>query len=125
MNRPNFYHFLPARNPLQLLRSSHCQNFQTIIFCWSITGKKGKINIDIISRLSRKFVDTDNDKISRQDGSSFKLIKSKLPLKNAFKIGGGALKFKKFRLVMTILLSCISFGLFGLADTFAAYNHIR
>lgn len=86
--------------------------------------KKGKINIDIISRLSRKFVDTDNDKISRQDGSSFKLIKSKLPLKNAFKIGGGALKFKKFRLVMTILLSCISFGLFGLSDTFAAYNHI-
>ena len=32
MNRPNFYHFLPARNTLQLLRSSHCQNFQTIIF---------------------------------------------------------------------------------------------
>ena len=32
MNRPNFYHFLPARNPLQSLRSSHCQNFQIIIF---------------------------------------------------------------------------------------------
>ena len=86
--------------------------------------KKGKINIDIIHKLSRKFVDTDNDRIPRQDGSTFKLIKSKLPLRNAFKIGGGALKFKKFRLVLTILLSCISFGLFGLSDTFAAYNHI-
>ena len=32
MNRANFYHFLPARNPLQSLRSSRCQNFQTIIF---------------------------------------------------------------------------------------------
>ena len=32
MNRPNFYHFLPTRNPLQLLRPSHCQNFQIIIF---------------------------------------------------------------------------------------------
>lgn len=97
---------------------------RTAIFEYIEALKKGKINIDIINKLSRRFVNTDNNKISRQDGSSFKLIKSKLPLKNAFKIGGGALKFKKFRLVMTILLSCISFGLFGLADTFAAYNHI-
>ena len=73
----------------------------------------------------KKFVPTDNSKIQSQDGSSFKLIKSKLPLKNAFKIGGSSLKFKKFRLVMTILLSCISFGLFGLSDTFGAYNHIE
>lgn len=52
------------------------------------------------------------------------LIRSKLPLKAAFRIGAGALKHKKFRLVMTILLSCVAFGLFGLADTFGAYDHI-
>ena len=97
---------------------------RTAIFDYIEAQKKGKINIDIIHKLSRKFVDTDNDSIPKQDGSEFKLIKSKLPLRNAFKIGGGALKFKKFRLVLTILLSCISFGLFGLSDTFAAYNHI-
>lgn len=97
---------------------------RTAIFEYIEALKKGKINIDIISKLSRKFVDTDNNSIPKQDGSTFKLIKSKLPLRNAFKIGGGALKFKKFRLVITILLSCISFGLFGLSDTFAAYNHI-
>ena len=97
---------------------------RTAIFEYIEALKKGKINIDVIHKLSRKFVDTDNDRIPRQDGSTFKLIKSKLPLRNAFKIGGGALKFKKFRLVLTILLSCISFGLFGLSDTFAAYNHI-
>ena len=86
--------------------------------------QKGRVNLNIKNKISKKFIPTDNEKITKQDGSAFKLIKSKLPLRNAFKIGAGALKFKKFRLVMTILLSCISFGLFGLADTFAAYNHI-
>jgi hypothetical protein len=36
------------------------------------------------------------------------LIRSKLPLKAAFRIGAGALKHKKFRLVMTILLSSLA-----------------
>ena len=69
------------------------------------------------------FAPTDQAKIPHRDGAHFKLIKSKLPLRNAFKIGGSSLKHKKFRLVMTILLSCIAFGLFGLADTFGAYDH--
>ncbi len=73
----------------------------------------------------KRFSPTDVSKIKSQDGSTFKLIKSKLPLKNAFKIGASSLKHKKIRLVITILLSCISFGLFGLADTFGAYNHIE
>lgn len=74
---------------------------------------------------TKSFIPTDVSKISSQDGSSFKLIKSKLPLRNAFKIGAGSLKHKKIRLVITILLSCISFGLFGLSDTFGAYNHVN
>ncbi len=74
---------------------------------------------------TKNFAPTDNSKIKYLDTSPFKLIKSKLPLKNAFKIGAGGLGYKKFRLVMTIILSCISFGLFGLADTFGAYNHIE
>lgn len=73
---------------------------------------------------AKKFIPTNQDSIKQQDGSSFQLIKSKLPLKSAFKIGASGLKYKKFRLVMTILLSCISFGLFGLADTFGSYKHI-
>ncbi|MGI6279518.1 MAG: ATP-binding cassette domain-containing protein [Acutalibacteraceae bacterium] len=86
----------------------------------------GKVNLSIArkSEAHKKFVPTDSSKIKTQDGSSFKLIKSKLPIRNAVKIGAGALKHKKFRLVMTIFLSCISFGLFGLADTFGSYNHI-
>jgi len=57
-----------------------------------------------------------------QDG--YKLIKSRLPMKYAFKMGSSGLKHKKFRLVMTILLSCVAFVLFGLADTFASYDYV-
>lgn len=55
----------------------------------------------------------------------FRLIKSRLPLHCAFKIGASSLRHKRIRLVITILLSCVAFGLFGLADTFGSYNHIR
>ena len=91
----------------------------------SLQGKDLDINISSKKTNFKKFVNTDVSKIGSQDGSTFKLIKSKLPLKNAFKIGASSLGHKKFRLVITILLSCIAFGLFGLSDTFGAYNHIK
>ncbi len=71
------------------------------------------------------FQPTDLQRIPHRDGANFKLIKSKLPLKNAFRIGGSSLKYKKIRLIVTILLSCIAFGLFGLSDTFGAYKHVE
>ncbi len=83
------------------------------------------VKIGLAQRKSIKFKDTNQDAIKMEDGSAFSLIKSKLPMKNAFKIGASGLKHKKFRLVMTILLSCVAFGLFGLADTFASYNHVK
>ncbi len=73
----------------------------------------------------RKFRDTDTAKIPAQDGSKFNLIRSKLPLRSAFKIGCSSLKHKRFRLVMTILLSVAAFSLFALVDTFSSYDHIR
>ena len=89
-----------------------------------MTDKDIKLKLSDKSVLAKKFVPTNQDKIETQDGAGFKLIKSKLPLKNAFKIGSSGLKYKKFRLVMTILLSCVAFGLFGLADTFGSYDHV-
>ena len=74
---------------------------------------------------SQRFQDTDESKIPVQDGSKFSLIKSMLPMKSAFKIGCSSLKHKRFRLVMTILLSVIAFTLFALVDTFSSYDHIR
>lgn len=79
----------------------------------------------ILPKASLKFRDTDTSTIPVQDGSKFHLIKSELPMKSAFRIGCSSLKHKKFRLVMTILLSCIAFTLFSLVDTFSSYNHIR
>ncbi|MGN0998855.1 MAG: ATP-binding cassette domain-containing protein [Faecousia sp.] len=69
------------------------------------------------------FRPTDTERIvSSKDG--YHLIKSKLPVKYAFKMGASALKHKKFRLVMTILLSCVAFLMFGLADTMASYDYV-
>lgn len=90
-----------------------------------IKALKEKTKIKVMADSFKKFKPTDISKLKAQDSSSFKLIKSRLPLKNAFKIGAGGLRYKKIRLAITILLSCISFGLFGLADTFGAYNHIN
>ncbi len=73
----------------------------------------------------RKFHDTDTSKIPEQDSSKFNLIRSKLPMRSAFKIGCSSLKHKRFRLVMTILLSVAAFSLFALVDTFSSYDHIR
>ena len=89
--------------------------------------KEGKVNIyiDENRHFGRTFTDTDESKIENKNDEEFKLIKSRLPLKSAVKIGANGLKYKKIRLVMTILLSCIAFGLFGLADTFGSYNHIK
>ena len=73
----------------------------------------------------RAFKPTNQDTIKNDMSEAFRLIKSKLSLKHAFKIGASGLKHKKIRLVMTIILSCVAFVLFGLADTFGAYNHIE
>ena len=54
-----------------------------------------------------------------------KFIRSRLPMKNAVKMGSSSLKHKKFRLFMTILLSFIAFAMFGLSSSMAAYNKIE
>ena len=90
------------------------------------TGAKIKVgNAKLKKKFSAKdFVPTDESKIVSNKKGDFKLIKSKLSMKNAFKLGSGALNHKKVRLVFTILLSLVSFTLFGLADTIAAYDSI-
>jgi ABC-type lipoprotein export system ATPase subunit len=63
-------------------------------------------------------------KIKEYDKNKTSFIHSRLPMKNAVKMGSSGLKHKKFRLVMTILLSLIAFTMFGFADTLAAYNKV-
>ena len=54
-----------------------------------------------------------------------KFIRSRLPMKNAVKMGSSGLKHKRFRLFMTIFLSFISFAMFGLSSSLAAYEKIE
>jgi len=67
--------------------------------------------------------DTEKDyKLKKYEKKDSNFIRSRLPLKNALRMGSSGLKHKKFRLVMTIFLSLIAFALFGFADTMANYD---
>lgn len=73
-------------------------------------------------RREKIFKKTNEDSIVHKIGEKFKLIKSRLSIKNAFKLGSSGLKHKKVRLAFTIILSFIAFSLFGLADAVASYD---
>lgn len=68
-----------------------------------------------------RFVPTDESRIER-DEKKFTTIKSKLSFRNSFIFGLNSMKVKPFRLILVILLSCISFGLFGFVDTLSSYS---
>lgn len=89
-----------------------------------IRSYHGPVDLNLNSRKGQKnyiFEDTVKDNIE-MDNSGFALIKSKLSLKNSFKIGASGLAYKKAKLVFTILLSFIAFTFFGLADTAGSYD---
>lgn len=50
------------------------------------------------------------------------LIKSKMPFKSALKIGASALKHKRFRLALSIILATSAFAMFGLTDAIANFK---
>ncbi len=68
------------------------------------------------------FSPTDESAITVSDKKPFKLIKSRLPVKESFKIGVSGMKTKPFRLVVTIFLCFACFAMFGIVDSFAAYD---
>ncbi len=74
---------------------------------------------------SSVFDDTDETRdvpLKKYDAKTTKFIRSRLPMKNALKIGSSGLGHKKFRLVSTIALSLVAFTLFGFADTLGSYD---
>ncbi|MFQ6724047.1 MAG: ATP-binding cassette domain-containing protein [Clostridia bacterium] len=69
------------------------------------------------------FVNTTREHIRRNPNKSeFKMIKSKLKFKDSFKMGASSLKHKPIRLIFTIILSVIAFGLFGVVNTMSSFN---
>ena len=68
------------------------------------------------------FFNTPEDSVKPYSGETAKFIRSRLPASKAFKIGASNLKIKPFRLILTILLTVVSFVMFGLFSTMMLYN---
>ena len=72
------------------------------------------------------FAETDESKIvvDTSKGKE-KLIRSRLPFKNAFRMGASGLKHKRVRLAFSIILATLSFAMFGFADTAGSYSPVN
>jgi len=116
-----------TQNDLQMINEYLQQNHHAIILSGDV-----RINDELRSAAgisaegnTSVFEETDGEKdvkLRSYEKKESQFIRSKLPAKNALRIGASGLKHKKFRLVMTIFLSLIAFALFGFADTLGAYD---
>jgi len=86
--------------------------------------KDGEIIKDV-EKTSGKTFTTTNKEIKDNPDPAFKLIKSKFPFINAFKIGISTFKYKRFRLILSILLASIAFMLFASVDALASYQKVE
>ena len=79
-----------------------------------------------INKLGEKEVFKDTDKnalvLKEYKEEESRFIKSKLPMRHAFKIGISSMKHKPFRLFMTVVLVSVAFMLFGLLSTMMFYS---
>lgn len=71
-----------------------------------------------------KFSSTGNVAVRKYSVGDFRPVKSRLPIKDAVKMGASSLKIKPFRLFMTVLLSAVAFCLFGLSHTISSYDRV-
>lgn len=71
---------------------------------------------------SDEFKNTDKVTVKEYDASKTTFIKSKMPMGKAIKMGLSSLKSKPVRLVFTMLLSVVSFTMFGIASGLMLYN---
>lgn len=63
--------------------------------------------------------------VRQYNAEETKLVKSKLPLRKAARIGASSLKVKPIRLIFTILLSVVAFTFFGIFSTLMTYNQMN
>ena len=71
------------------------------------------------------FAPTDENAITTTDEKPFGLIKSRMPVKENFRMGVSGMKTKPFRLIFTILLCFCCFAMFGIVDSFASYDSVQ
>ena len=82
--------------------------------------KVSRISDDGAKEVFRETVESQNKKQYTPQDSRF--IRSKLPLRHAFKIGASGLKTKPIRLLFTVILCTVAFALFGLLSTLSFYD---
>ena len=69
-----------------------------------------------------RFSNTKGVEVKKYDGKQTKFIRSHMPFSRSFKMGASGLKTKPIRLIFTILLSVVSFTMFGVASTLMLYD---
>lgn len=80
-----------------------------------------KKKIEVIKNLTYRDRDK-TGKVEREDLAPIALKKSKMKLRSAFSLGVKSLVVKPVRLVITILISALAFGVFGLFDSVASFE---
>ena len=71
---------------------------------------------------SDEFKETGAIELKEYDASKTTFIRSKMPISKSTKMGLSSLKTKPVRLVFTMLLSVVSFTMFGVASSLMLYN---
>lgn len=74
---------------------------------------------EISAEVKDKFVPY---KSKNEPTPTFTYKKSKLPASKVLRLGVNNLKYKKGRLILTIIMSILAFALFGVAQSFTSYN---
>ncbi|MCR4879656.1 MAG: ATP-binding cassette domain-containing protein [Bacilli bacterium] len=69
-----------------------------------------------------RFAPTKEVAVKKYDGKNTKFIRSRMPFARSFKMGASGLKSKPFRLIFTILLSVVSFTMFGVSSALMMYS---
>lgn len=77
------------------------------------------------NRIKKSFKETieSNIELKNYTKADSEFIRSRLPLKHAFRIGSSTLKHKPFRLALTILLCTVAFIMFGILSTMLFYDN--
>ena len=97
---------------------SHDRDFAEEYADRIVEMKDGKIVSDRYT--GRKEIATESER-TYLDGDR-KLIRSRLPLRHALRLGASGLKVKPVRLIFTVLLTMSAFVVFGAFSTLALYN---
>ncbi len=105
-----------AKDGKQAIITADVDGVEEIKKSYGIVTENGK------KSYAKTYSKTSHLKIKEYSEKDAEFIKSKLPARDAFKMGMSGLKAKPIRLAFTIFLSVIAFCLFGIMSTLMLYS---